>query len=274
MNPESKFFTAGAGRKIVITEHDAAERLHVALGDRSEIVAVKHISARHILEALAKIGVRKLMVEGGSMVLSMFVSVRMFDSFRLAVAPFFVGEDAAPRLRADVGIDNLHLTYAESLGGMAVLHYDALRSTLTDAEYMRMAVDESRKCVPSCTSYSVGAVIVTKDNQLFTGYTHETGDKNHAEEEAMMKAEAAGADLHGAAIYCSMEPCSQRHSKPVSCSALIINHKMGKVFYALEEPANFVDCEGAQLLRKAGIKTMHLDGFEGEVVAINGHILK
>lgn len=143
-----------------------------------------------------------------------------------------------------------------------------------DQKYLQMAVDESRKCVPAAGSYSVGAVIVTADGSLFAGYTHETGPHNHAEEEAVAKAESAGANLRGAVIYSSMEPCSTRASKPVSCSQLIVQKEFRRVVYALGEPPVFVDCCGAAMLADAGIEVVHLPELAQQVREINAHLLE
>lgn len=138
---------------------------------------------------------------------------------------------------------------------------------------MHMAVEVSRNCVPSRTSYCVGAVVVTPEGKVFTGYTHETGDANHAEEEAVAKALKAGEMLQGATIYSSMEPCSRRSSKERSCSRLIIDEGFARVVYALKEPSFFVECEGDKLLRQAGISVVVMDEFAPEVARINGHIM-
>ncbi len=137
-----------------------------------------------------------------------------------------------------------------------------------------MAIDESRKCTPGRGAYSVGAVIVTADGRIYCGYTHETGPHNHAEEEAIAKALTDGAELQGAAIYCSMEPCSTRASKPVSCSQHIINHGFKKMAYALGEPPVFVECHGAANLAGAGIEVVQIDELAGQVREINRHLLE
>lgn len=142
-----------------------------------------------------------------------------------------------------------------------------------DTYYLQMAIDESRRCEPSDSSYSVGAVIVAASGGLYKGYTRETGAHNHAEEEALAKALAAGAELSGAVMYSSMEPCSVRKSKPKSCSALIIEHGFGRVVYALAEPPHFVECHGRDLLREAGIEVEEVERMAAEVLSINSHIL-
>ena len=161
----------------------------------------------------------------------------------------------------------------ENLGGMEVttytLHPDR---TEEDLHYLRQAIALSRRCTPCATSYRVGAVIVTRSGDRFTGYTHETSPTHHAEQEAILKATAAGADLHGASIYSSMEPCSTRSSEPESCSELILRHGFSRTVFALYEPSCFVCCEGAVRLRKGGVEVRVYPQLAGEVLAINGHL--
>ena len=144
----------------------------------------------------------------------------------------------------------------------------------SDAEYLQAAIDLSRRCEPCSGSYSVGAVVVTSDGREFGGHTHETGAHNHAEEEAISKALTAGVSLSGAAMYSSMEPCSTRASKPVSCSELLIRHGFGKVVYALGEPPLFVECSGEGDLRAAGMEVIVLDEFAEQAREVNRHLLK
>ncbi|MCL2561519.1 MAG: hypothetical protein FWE10_04265 [Rikenellaceae bacterium] len=144
----------------------------------------------------------------------------------------------------------------------------------SDREYLQKAIDLSRRCEPCSGSYCVGAVIVTQDGREFGGYTHETGAHNHAEEEAVVKAMAAGVSLSGAAMYSSMEPCSKRASKPVSCSQLLMRHGFRKVVYALNEPPLFTECSGDRDLRAAGIEVVVLDEFAEQVREVNRHLLK
>lgn len=142
-----------------------------------------------------------------------------------------------------------------------------------DKDLLKQAVELSCNCPRSATAYSVGAVVVTAAGEVFTGYSRQTAPHNHAEEEAVLKAQAAGADMRGGAIYTSMEPCTHRKSKPLSCTAIIIREGFSKVVYAVAEPPNLAQCCGAATLREAGIETVHIEGFEDEVARINAHIL-
>lgn len=91
--PGSRFFTEGAGRKIVFT----AVPVDPEVAHAAEIVFSPEITARFICEQLCARGCRSLMVEGGGQILTMFLSEGIADELRLAIAPFFVGEEGAPR---------------------------------------------------------------------------------------------------------------------------------------------------------------------------------
>ena len=231
------------------------------------------ITAALIVTELEKRGLRSLLVEGGAATLRMFFAENLVDTFRLAVNPAVkVGDPRAPRL--EIGSNYLQTPHStESLGGMRVTTY-AIKPdrTAEDRRYLQMAIDESRKCTPSTSSYCVGAVIVTTNRKIFTGYTHETSPTHHAEQEAILKALAAGVELRGATIYSSMEPCSERKSEPESCSELIIRHEFRRVVFALYEPDCFVCCQGALNLRRHRIEVSVDDTLSDQVRTINAHI--
>lgn len=272
IDPHADFFTQGGGRKIVFAPLSADAEALARLD--AEIIQAEEITARFIADTLAAQGCHTLMVEGGGGIHTMFLTEGVADELRLAIAPFFVGDPAAPKFvgggRFPWDKDNrMKLASVEMLGDMTVMH---LRAALSDEDYLRMAIAESRKCTPVTTAYCVGAVIVTADGQLFKGYTHETDPKNHAEEEAVAKAKAAGADLRRAAMYSSMEPCSKRASKPRSCSRILIDEGFAKAVYALNEPPHFVECHGRDMLREAGLEVVHIPELGAEVAEINRHI--
>lgn len=268
---DSRFF-GGDAEKIVFTQGEASEALRsVATVIRSD----EEISAALIVTELEKRGVKRLFVEGGAQVLRMFFAENMVDEFRLAVNPAVrVDDPRAPRL--SVGGEYLRCPCVTGeAGGMRVATY-TLREDRSeeDLRWLRVAVEESRRCVPCATSYCVGAVVVTEDGRHFRGYTHETSATRHAEQEAVRKALAAGAELRGATIYSSMEPCSTRRSEPESCSELILRHGFRRAVFAVYEPDCFVCCRGALNLRRGGVEVRADDRLAAEVRAINGHIVR
>ena len=81
--------------------------------------------------------------------------------------------------------------------------------------------------------------------------------------------------LAGATIYSTLEPCSQRKSRPQTCTGLIIAARLRRVVFAWREPALFVaDCQGAELLSGAGIEVIELPEFAAAAKAPNGHLLR
>ncbi len=271
LDPASNFFTAGSGTRIVFTDNAATSPFEMA----AEIVRGPDLSAAQIVTELEKRGVERLLIEGGPCTLGLFLKEGLIDTLRVAVnSAVRVGDPCAPRFEA--AFDPAVLPQERRLlEGMEVttytLHPDR---TEEDLHYLRQAISLSRRCTPSATSYCVGAVIVTHSGDIFTGYTHETSHTHHAEQEAILKATAAGADLHGASIYSSMEPCSTRSSEPESCSELILRHGFSRTVFALYEPSCFVCCEGAVRLRKGGVEVRVYPQLGSEVLAVNSHLCR
>lgn len=268
LSPRLRFFTAGDADRYVFSPGEITGLQNIA----TVISTSEAITAKYIVTELEKRGIEHLMVEGGAGVLRMFLDEGMADTLRLAVNPRLrLGSRGGARFDAAPPQSVPHT--CEEVDGMEVttytLHPDR---TEEDLHYLRQAIALSRRCTPCATSYRVGAVIVTRSGDRFTGYTHETSPTHHAEQEAILKATAAGADLHGASIYSSMEPCSTRSSEPESCSELILRHGFSRTVFALYEPSCFVCCEGAVRLRKGGVEVRVYPQLAGEVLAINGHL--
>jgi diaminohydroxyphosphoribosylaminopyrimidine deaminase/5-amino-6-(5-phosphoribosylamino)uracil reductase len=146
-------------------------------------------------------------------------------------------------------------------------------TSLDDERWMGLAVDLAWQCPPSDSAYSVGAVIVSADGaELARGYSRENDPVVHAEESAIAK---LGSDprLPGAIIYTTLEPCSQRKSRPRSCAQLIIAAGISRAVIAWREPSLFVaDCQGYELLEQAGLTVTELPAFAGPARSPNRHL--
>jgi pyrimidine deaminase RibD-like protein len=145
-----------------------------------------------------------------------------------------------------------------------------------DADWMRVAVSLAWECPPSETAFSVGAVIVGADGaELSRGFSREGGDPAvHAEEAALGKLAGGDPRLAGATIYSTLEPCTQRTSRPRTCTELIIAAGLARVVIAWREPALFVaDCQGVELLAAAGIAVTELAEFAADAAAPNRHLV-
>jgi riboflavin biosynthesis pyrimidine reductase/pyrimidine deaminase RibD-like protein len=217
-----------------------------------------------VVDTLAARGVRRLMVEGGGRVLTAFLTEGLADELHLVVAPFFVGDPAAPRFVHDGrfpwhGERRATLAEVRAIGNVA-LHRYLLSQSAVDSHWLALAVELAKKCPPSTTAFSVGAVIVGADGEVIaTGYSRETDDRVHAEEAALAKV-GDRSRLRTATIYSSLEPCSERKSRPRSCSQLIIEAGIPRVVFGLREPSTFVVGKGAETLAAAGVTVAELGG--------------
>lgn len=98
IDPDAKFFATGDVEKIVYTTDSASESLTKLLGDAATVVAVgATLAPEAVLADLGTRGVRRLMVEGGGTIHTLFLSAGLADELHLVLAPFFVGDSAAPR---------------------------------------------------------------------------------------------------------------------------------------------------------------------------------
>ena len=97
----------------------------------------------------------------------------------------------------------------------------------------------------------VGCVIVTTDGQTFTGATEAPGGR-HAEIVALDAARVANAQLQGATVYTTLEPCHHQ-GRTGPCTEALINAQVARVVSAVTDPDTHVGGRGFQALRHASI---------------------
>lgn len=274
LSPALRFFTEGAGRKILFAAPGADPEALGQLAAVAEVVVPERLTPAAMVTELERRGIRSLFIEGGAKTLQAFFAAGMVDTLRVAVNPqLTVGEAAAPRFRPDPAWTAGAAARTEHFGVIGAttwqLHPDRRAE---DLPLLRQAIEASRRCTPSATCYCVGAVVVAADGRSWSGYTHETSPTRHAEQEAVAKALAAGADLRGATVYTSMEPCSSRKSEPRSCTEILLAHGVARVVFACYEPDCFVACNGALTLRERGVEVRVYPELRDEVLAVNSHL--
>ena len=151
-----------------------------------------------------------------------------------------------------------------------------------DRRWLLEAISLSRRCPPSQTAYSVGAVLVAADGSvLSTGYSRETAPGDHAEEVALAKirlpagshAADSARELAAATLYSSLEPCAVRASRPVPCADLIIASGIGRVVIAWIEPPLLAPGGGAGRLRAAGVAVIEVPELAAAAREVNAHLL-
>ena len=242
---------------------------------------------RSVLSQLEMRGVRRLMVEGGSAVLGAFLAEDLADEIQLAAAPFLIGDAGAPRAFGQPGAAvfpqsparRMILAESRALGDVQYARY-LVRRGHSDEELLRLTVELSRSCPPVLRAYAVGAIIAAPDGTvLSTGYSREPryglGDPsaNHAEEVAIAKLGHDDPRLRTATLYTSLEPCSPRASRPLSCTDHILAAGIRRVVLAWREPALLAVCNGADRLRAAGVEVLEPEGFAAAVAEVNRALL-
>ncbi|GGK07295.1 hypothetical protein GCM10010123_41430 [Pilimelia anulata] len=141
LDPDAAFFTSGADGndrnnrnnrndgKVVYTSTSAHSRVTERLGAVADVVdAGEPLSFGRLLDDLAGRGVARLMVEGGRAVHTQFLVRGLADELHLVVAPFFVGDPAAPRFVADGRFpansgNRARLLEARGIGDCVLLRY-------------------------------------------------------------------------------------------------------------------------------------------------------
>jgi 5-amino-6-(5-phosphoribosylamino)uracil reductase len=138
LDPAARFFTTGADR-IIYVASAAATAVRGRLASAADVVAADVVAADvvaagdppvlgTVLADLAARGVARLLVEGGTSLHTQFLAAGLADELVLAIAPFFIGDAAAPRFVQpgrfpwDAG-HRARLTEVTRAGDMAVLRY-------------------------------------------------------------------------------------------------------------------------------------------------------
>lgn len=100
----------------------------------------------------------------------------------------------------------------------------------------------------------VGCVIVGAGGAVLgQGHTQEAGGA-HAEVMALGDAAARGADVRGATVFVTLEPCAH-HGRTPPCADALVAAGVGRVVMAMRDPNPLVAGRGAARLASAGIAT-------------------
>ena len=96
--PEARFFTGPGGPPLVYCGYRAAGPLAARLAGAAVVIdAGDPPTLTAVLNNLTERKISSVLLEGGSRLLANALSGGLVDELRLAVAPFFVGDAAAPR---------------------------------------------------------------------------------------------------------------------------------------------------------------------------------
>jgi pyrimidine deaminase RibD-like protein len=148
-----------------------------------------------------------------------------------------------------------------------------------DLRWLAEAIALARRCPPSPTAFSVGAVVVgygrsPNGERLADGWSRRDDPHDHAEEVALRAlATREAVEAATVTVYSSLEPCSARASRQRSCTELILAAGIRRVVFAWREPALFLDCDGAERLREGGVEVIEVPGLAQGVKDVNAHLL-
>lgn len=97
LDPDARFFTTGDVEKIVYTTEENAAPATDRLGKVAAVVALgSPLDPAAVLADLARRGVERLMVEGGTSMHTLFLTHALADELHLVIAPFLIGDPTAP----------------------------------------------------------------------------------------------------------------------------------------------------------------------------------
>ena len=131
-----------------------------------------------------------------------------------------------------------------------------------DADWMASALALARRGLgETWPNPTVGCVLVRGEVLLARGRT-QRGGRPHAEAEALAAARLAGADVHGATAYVSLEPCAH-HGRTPPCADALVAAGIARCVVATGDPDPRVAGQGIAVLREAGITVLEGVGRAG-----------
>ena len=123
--------------------------------------------------------------------------------------------------------------------------------TDTDREHLARAIELAHNGLGRVHPNPMVGAIVVRDGEVLGAGWHDEFGGPHAEVEAI--ADAGDADLTGATIYVSLEPCCHAGKTP-PCTQAIIDAGLGRVVVASDDPSAKASGRGLGILRDEGIE--------------------
>src|ERR1700724_1800010 len=130
-------------------------------------------------------------------------------------------------------------------------------STDTDSAYLARAIELARRGTGSVKPNPVVGAVVARDQEILGEGWHKEFGGAHAEVNAI---EACGlADLGGATLYVSLEPCCHEGKTP-PCTEAILQAGLRRVVVASDDPTERASGRGLGILRDEGVDVVLADG--------------
>ena len=136
-----------------------------------------------------------------------------------------------------------------------------MQRTETDHEHLARAIELAERGVGSVSPNPVVGAVMVKDDRVVGEGWHEEYGGPHAEVNAI--AAAGDADLRGATLYVSLEPCCHKGQQP-PCTDAILAAGIERVVVASDDPTEKASGRGLGILRDEGVQ---VDLAGGELAA-------
>ena len=117
-----------------------------------------------------------------------------------------------------------------------------------DARFMRRALDEARRSMPS-PNPPVGAGVTRPDGQIVAVGHHERAGGPHAEVVALA---SAGDEARDGTLYVTLEPCNHSGRTP-PCTDAIMRSGLARIVVGCLDPNPHVEGGGVDRLKQAGL---------------------
>jgi diaminohydroxyphosphoribosylaminopyrimidine deaminase/5-amino-6-(5-phosphoribosylamino)uracil reductase len=129
--------------------------------------------------------------------------------------------------------------------------------TDTDRPHLARAIEIARRGLGAVKPNPVVGAVVARDGEILGEGWHQEFGGLHAEVNAI---EACGlADLSGATLYVSLEPCCH-HGKTPPCTEAILQAGIRRVVVASDDPTEKASGRGLGILRDEGVQVVLADG--------------
>lgn len=125
-----------------------------------------------------------------------------------------------------------------------------MQRTDTDHEHLARAIDLARKGLGHVQPNPVVGAVIVRDGVVLGEGWHERFGGPHAEANAI--AACGDADLRGATIFVSLEPCCHEGKTP-PCTDAILRAGIGRVVVASDDPTEKAAGRGLGILRDEGV---------------------
>jgi diaminohydroxyphosphoribosylaminopyrimidine deaminase/5-amino-6-(5-phosphoribosylamino)uracil reductase len=130
-------------------------------------------------------------------------------------------------------------------------------ATEADQAHLARAIELARRGVGTVKPNPVVGAVIARDGEVLGEGWHERYGAAHAEVNAI---EACGmADLAGATLYVSLEPCCH-HGKTPPCTEAIVQAGISRVIVGSDDPTEKAAGRGLGVLRDEGIEVVIADG--------------